>query len=382
MRALLLASVLAAPASAQTVQTAVTAMPVLEVPAVPVMGGATVGRSADDARAFLQNPAALALAPAGQSVSDSPSAAWFGESRVETAALAWTRETPRLRWGVGVAQGAMSGDARTLADGTRFDPTDRYRALGASVGTRGAVRVALGASARYVTTTDAPVYDGAAFSVGRLRGVAADVGALASADVMRLAGSPRVGVVAPTLDVSVGYAQTSIGGAVRYSGFARQALPRTGALGWSARAGLDARVGGQPLRLVETEAAFQAERVLARDDADGVAFDRMTGGLGLASALAGSGSARTTGRRGLGVTIAETLAITAGQFEGGGYRLARTRSVEVRTGGLFRLAARRVAPGPVAAALGRVDLRVARTAVWAGSPDATAQTTFSLVVRR
>ncbi|HEX9951491.1 MAG TPA: hypothetical protein VGB53_06955 [Rubricoccaceae bacterium] len=381
----LLALLVAVPAARAQEQFVVfTALPVLDVPAVPEMGGATVGRLADDARSFLQNPAALALAPAGQAAVGTPSAVWFGESRIETAAASWTSRVRRLALGVGAAQGEMSGDARTLGDGTPFDPTDRFRALSASVATAGAVRAAFGATARMVTSTDAPVYDGARFTVGRLRGMTADVGALVTADVARLAGSPRVGWLSPALDVTAGYAQTHIGGAVKYSGFAGQPLPRTGALGWSARAGLDTPVAGRALRLVEVEGAFGAERRLARPSGleGGVTYAPLMAGVGIADALAGTGTDLTTGRRGVRLGLAETLSVAWGTFDGGGFRSVATRSVEVRTAGVFALAAGRLRLGSVGAALARVDLRVGRTTVFAGSPDATSRTTFSLVVRR
>ena len=377
----LLALLIAVPAvQAQEQFVVFTALPILDVPAVPEMGGATVGRLADDARSFLQNPAALALAPAGQAAVGTPSAVWFGESRVETAAASWTSRVGRLAVGVGAAQGAMSGDARTLGDGTPFDPTDRFRALGASVATTGAVRVALGATARMVTSTDAPVYDGARYTVGRLRGMTADVGALATVDLARLAGRPRVGRLAPALDVTAGYAQTHIGGTVRYSGFSGQPLPRTGALGWSARVGIDTPVAGRAFRLAEVEGAVGAERRLARPSDAGLTYAPLTAGVRIADALAGTGTDLTTGRRGVRVGLAETLSVAWGLFDGGGFRPVATRTVEVRAAGLLALAAAHT--GSLGRSLSRLDLRVGRTTVFAGSPDAASRTTFSLVVRR
>lgn len=376
----LLALLIAAtPVLAQEQTVAFAALPVLDVPALPDMGGATVGRLTDDARAFAQNPAALGLAPAGQAVAGSPSAVWFGESRYETTAASWTANRGRFAAGIGVAQGAMSGDARTLGDGTAFDPTDRFRALGVSVGTTGALRVALGTSARLITSTDAPVFDGTRFTVGRLRGMTADAGVLVSADVARLAGRPTLGQFAPALDVTAGYAQTHIGGLVKYSGFEGQPLPRTGALGWSARAGLDLPVGGRPFRVAEVEGAFQAERRLAEQTDAGLTYAPLTAGFGVTDALAGTGSVLTTGRRGVRVGLAETLSLSWGTFEGGGYRDVATRSVELRTAGLFALTAGRL--GSVGRALARTDLRVGRTTVFAGSPDAASRMTVSLVVR-
>jgi hypothetical protein len=379
---LLLAAVAATPVRAQETSVVFTALPVLEIPAVPEMGGATVGRAGDDARSFLQNPAALSLAPAGQAAAGAPGATWYGESRFGTAAARWTGRLGQVAAGVGLAQGTLSADARTLADGTPFEPAERYRALGGSIGTTGPVRVSLGATARYVTSTDAPVYDGARFTVGQVRGVTADLGALVSADVAALAGQPHLGRLSPALDLSAGYAQTHIGGAVTYSGFARQALPRTGALGWSARAGLDALLAGRSFRLVEAGGAFQAERRLAREDGAMTTYAAVTGGTGIVDALRGTGGDVTTGRRGVRLAFAETLALSWGRFDGGGFRDVATRGVEVRTGGLFAVAAHRLGRGPLADALARTDVRVGRTTVFAGSPDAATRTTVSLVVGR
>ena len=379
--ALLALLLVAAPLRAQEQTAVFTALPVLEIPAVPELGGATVGRQTDDARAFLQNPAALALAPVGQAVAGSPSAVWFGESRFETAAASWTARRGRLALGIGLATGALSGDARTLGDGTPFDPTDRFRALGVSVGTVGAVRASVGVTARLVTSTDAPVFDGARYTVGRLVGGTADVGALVSADVARLAGNPRIGPLAPALDLSAGYAQTHLGGMVRYSGFGSQSLPRTGALGWSARAGLDLHVGTTTLRLIEAEGAFQGERRLVRESNDVTSYAALTDGFRISDALTGSGDDVTTGRNGVRLGLAETLSLSWGRFDGGGYRSIATRGVEVRTAGLFTLAAQHIAPGRLADALARTDLRVGRSTVFAGTDSASARTTVSLVIR-
>ncbi|HEX8297531.1 MAG TPA: hypothetical protein VF594_00105, partial [Rubricoccaceae bacterium] len=215
-----------------------------------------------------------------------------------------------------------------------------------------------------------------------LRGMTADLGALISADVARLTGQPRLGPLTPALDVSAGYAQTHIGGTVKYSGFAGQPLPRTGALGWSARAGLDVPLGGRMLRAVEVEGACAAERRLARpsETVGRVSYAPLTAGVDLADALAGTGNQITTGRRGLRLGLAETLSLSWGTFDGGGFRSVLTRSVELRTAGVLALVASHL--GPSGAALARIDLRVGRTTVFAGSPDAASRTTFSLVIRR
>ena len=187
-----------------------------------------------------------------------------------------------------------------------------------------------------------------------------------------------VGRFTPALDVTAGDAQTHIGGVVKYSGFAGQPLPRTGALGWSVRAGLDLPVGGRALRVAEVEGAFQAERRLATQTDAGLSYAPLTAGFGLADAFSGEGSDLTTGRRGVRLGLAETLSLSVGTFEGGGYREIATRTVELRTAGVFRLAGDRL--GPIGRSLARTDLRVGRTTVFADSPDAATRTTISLVI--
>lgn len=370
-------------ATAQEATVPITALPFLGVPAVAEMGGATVGRVSLDPRAALQNPAALGLAArdAVQTVGGTPTEDWFGESRYGVGATAWNVRRGRLAGSVAIAQGAMHGTARTLADGTLYAPTDRFRSLSLGVGTTGVVRVAMGATGRYVTSTDVPVWDGTAFHVGRLRGVTFDGGVLAQADVAALAGRPTVAGLAPALDVATGYAQTNVGGGVRYSGFGPQALPRLGALGWSARAGLDAPVGTAVVRLVEAEVAFSAERLLVEQAAETTGYAPVTGRMPLAAPLTGTGDERTTGRRGARVALAETVALSWGRFDGWGYDDARTRSWEVGTAGTARWLATQT-DGVVADVLRRVDLRIGQTTVWAGTPEAEVRTTVTLAIRR
>lgn len=369
-------------ASAQTA--AYTALPMLEVPAVSEMGGATVARSSEDPLAMLQNPAQLGLAARaiGQSVSGAPSTTWFGESSYGAGAAAFGTSVGSLDLGVGIAAGSMNGEGRTLRDGTFYKPTDRYRALGVGVSTRGAVRAALGTTARLVTTTDAPVWAEGAFEVGSLYGVSFDLGALVSADVVALAGGPTIGALRPALAVTAGYAQTNLSGSIRYSGNSRQALPRMGALGWSATTGLDLPVGATSLRIVEAEAAFQAERSLVRDSDGLVSYAALSNGLAALDALAGSGNTSTTGRRGLRISLAETVEVSTGRFDGWGYDDVQTRSVAISTAGASKLISARLAPGPLATALARTDLKVGRTTVFAGTPDSASRTTLTLVIRR
>ena len=368
---------IALPAAAQ--QPVFTALPVLEIPASPSLGGAAVGRLSDDPRAALQNPALLGLSAGSvrQATAVTPGAAWYGEQSMSLASASLGVEWGRVDLGLGVSQGTLGADARTLADGTDYDPTDRYRALSAGLATRGPVRLALGATARYVTTTDAPRWTGERYDIHSLRGVTTDLGAAVSADVMRLAGSPALGALRPALDVTAGYAQSHLGGTVQYAGYERQSLPRTATVGWSAVGGLDLPA----LRLVEAEVAVQADQSLVRDEDGMTRYDWAVGSLAPASALLGTGGERTTGRRGVRVELAETLSLARGRFDGWGYDDAQTRSVELRTAGAFALLAGPSDRGPLAD-LRRLDLRVGRMTVWAGTPDATTRTTVSLVVGR
>ncbi len=370
-------------ASAQDTALPQTVLPFLGVPAVAEMGGATVGRATLDPRAALQNPAALGLAARDvvQAAGGTPTEGWFGENRYGAGVAAWSATVGPIAAGVALGVGTMQGTSRTLADGTTYAPADRFRSLSIGAGTRGAVRVAAGVTGRYVTSTDVPVWDGDSFSAGQLRGFTFDGGVQAQADVAALAGRPTVAGLTPALDVTAGYAQTHIGGAVRYSGFSQQALPRLGALGWSARTGVDAPVGRATVRLVEAEVAFSAERLLVQQDAGTTAYALVSGGLPLAAPLTGTGDERTTGRRGARVALAETVALSWGRFDGWGYTDAKTHSWEVGTMGAARWLATRT-DGTFADVLRRVDVRVGQTTVWAGTVNEETRTTVTLALRR
>ena len=335
---------LTSPAMAQ--EPVFTALPVLEIPSVPSLGGATVGRTTDDPRAALQNPALLGLSAssARQATAATPSAQWFGEQSV----------------GVGAAS------------------------LGIELGraaTQGPVRMALGATARYVTTTDAPRWTGERFEIANLRGVTMDLGLAASANVAELANVPTVSGLQPALDVTAGYSLSHMSGTVRYHGYEKQSLPRTGTLGWSAVGGLDKTLGSTPLRVVELEVAAQADHSLVNQDAEGTSYDWVVGSLSPADALLGTGGERTTGRRGARIELTETLSISRGRFDGWGYTDAQTRSVEVSTAGLFKLLSSSSTQGPLTD-LRQLDLRLGRTTIWAGTPEAATRTTLSLVLGR
>lgn len=380
--AFLLAAVLAAPrAGAQETEIVVTALPFLGLPTVAEMGGASVGRLADDPRAALPNPAMLGLL--GRDVTHAtggaPVETWFGESRYGVGATAYGVRGRRLAGAVALGAGTLQISPRDLADGTTYTPADRFQSLSAGVGTTGAVRASVGAGARYVTSSDVPVWTGSRYEVSRQRGATLDAGAMASADIAALAGHPEILGLRPALDVTAGYAQTHVSGGVRYAGLGTLALPRTGALGWSARAGVDGHAGRLPLRFAEAEVSRSADRVLARYEAGVPRYAAVLDGLPLASALAGEGDDRTVGRRGVKLTLAETVAVSWGRFDGWGYRDVQTVGWEVRTAAAMRLLGQAV---PAAERFAAADLRLGQTTVWAGTDRAQPRTTLTLVVRR
>lgn len=385
MRYLLLATLVLASLAprAQEASVPITALPFLGVPAVVELGGATVGRLTLDPRAALQNPAAVGLAArdAMHAVGGAPTEDWFGDSRYGVGVSAWSVRQGALAGGLAVGAGTMRGTQRTLADGSTYASSDQFRSLTVGMATTGAFRVAAGATGRYVTSTDVPVWDGSAFHAERLRGVTFDGGVLATADVAALAGHPQIVGTMPALEVTAGYAQTHMGGAIQYSGFDRQSLPRLGALGWSAQTGIDIFMDGKLLRLVNLEVAFGAERLLATEENGTTRYAHVTGGLPLGAALRGTGDARTTGRRGIGLSFAETVSLSWGRFDGWGYDDAQTRHWEIGTAGAMRWLSTRT-PGALSNVLQRTDFRLGQTTVWAATPRAETRTVATLILRR
>ncbi|MFN3596987.1 MAG: hypothetical protein ACK41D_06925 [Rubricoccaceae bacterium] len=390
MRAAVLALALLACAAPSGAQAPVfTALPVLEIapsPAQTARGGASTALAPRDPFAFLANPAHLGLAahaPYATSSGLPGMTDWLNAFRYGSAALAGGVRRGPLALGAGVAQASLRSERRTLADGTPYAPEDRYWALGVGAGTTGAVRVAVGANARYIESTDAPRWDGEAFHVGTLRGASADVGVLAQADVAALAGHPAFGTLRPALEVSAGYAQTHVGGTVRYSGGHAQALPRTASLGWAVSTGLDLPLADAPaLRLVRFDATLQADRSLVFAHGDGrTGYAPLTGGALLAKAALGQGDERTTGRRGLRVELAETIALSQGHLDGWGFSDVRTRGVEVSAAGVLKTAAAYSGHEALRRAAGHLDVRLTRATLFAGTPEASHLTGVAVTVR-
>ena len=179
-------------------------------------------------------------------------------------------------------------------------------------------------------------------------------------------------------ELRAGYAQTHIGGTVRYSGFDASPLPRTAALGWSANAGLSLPVGAHALRLVDVDVSVQAERTLVRDGA----YDAALGGLSPLDALHGAGDGATVGRRGVRVGLCETLAAGAGRYNGWGYDHVQTRSVEVRAAGALKALAAVTDYAALSDVARRADLRLGRSAAFVGTPDEAMRTQLTLVLSR
>lgn len=366
-----LLAALALPAQAQT------ALPFLEI--VPTeLGAAGVARP--DAQTFVQNPALLGLVAADTrlAMAGTPVSGWLGELSHGAGTAVAGMDLGPVTLGVGLAQGTLRGETRTLGDGTVFTPADRYRALGLGAATAGPVRLAAGLTGRAIATSDAPAWTGERYQTETLRGASLDLGLAAEADVTALLGAPRLGPLTPDVQLRAGYAQTHISGLVRYSGFDASPLPRTAALGWSARAGLDLPLGARAVRLLDVEASFQAERSLVRETDYAAAL----GGLSAARALGGSGDEQTVGRRGARVVLGETLALGAGQYDGWGYDGVQTRSAELRAGGALSVLAA-LADRPALDALARrTDLRLGRVSTFVGTPDETTRTQLTLVLKR
>jgi hypothetical protein len=281
------------------------------------------------------------------------------------------------------------GDQVLQGSVATYEPTDEYRAVSLGVSTRGALRAALGATVRQVSTTDRAVLQDGLADVSRRGVLTTDVGLALSADVASVAGNPTVqvpivGTVRPALEVTAGYAQAHIGGRMRYSGAEWQALPRTGRLGWGAVAGLDLAFGhAGAIRAVEFEFASQAETRLVREPSDGVfTYAPALGDVDAVDALIGRGDASVTGRRGLRLAALETVSFSWGTFGGGGFDNVRSHAVEIRLAGPLKALAALTDSPRLAGAARRLDLRWTRAVTFAGSSYETTMHGISVIVRR
>jgi hypothetical protein len=393
----------AGPALAQSAAPVPTALPFLEIspaPGVLGLGGADVAHLGAGAHAALGNPALAGLAArdlvaataGGPGANDWRS---LGDIRFSGGAQSFGLDGSRLgvplTFGAALAWTSMDYGDRSL-QGTQdtYAPIDRFAALSVGGATRGAVRVAMGATVRHLSTTDRVTVSNGRASVSSRRGVTADLGLAASADLAAVAGSPEFalpgdGRLRPALEITAGYAQTHVGGTMRYSGGEAAALPRTARLGWSAVAGIDLEFPAMAgaLRVLEGEIVAQAETRLVRENADGdYSYAPALGDVGALDALAGRGDATVTGRRGIRVGLLETVAISRGWFGGAGFENTASRAVEVRLAGPLKLAAAIGGSRRLADTAGRLDLRWIRAVTFIDSPFETTMNGFSLIVRR
>jgi len=395
-------AIVAAPAWGQPVAPLPTALPFLDLapsPALAGIGGAGVAVPGAGPYAALVNPALAGLAARDEAAAANggPGAGdWraFGDIRLHGGAQSVGFDAGSL--GLPATIGAVASWA-TMAYGnmpvpgssSTYEPTDRYAALSLAGASRGAIRFAVGATLRNYSTTDRVVIRNGSADASHRRGLTGDIGVAVAADLADLAGSPTitlpaVGPVRPALEVTAGYAQAHIGALMRYSGGSWQALPRTARLGWGAVAGFDItldRAGA--LRAVEAEIAMQAESRLVRQE-DGGDYDYAPalGDLGFTDALLGSGDAGVTGRRGVRLTLFETVTLSRGWFGGGGFPDSEAHAVELRLAGALKVAARLSGSEVLAGGARRLDLRWTRAVTFAGSVYETPMTGLSVVVRR
>ncbi len=397
----LLAVVVVALSARSGAQNLPTALPFLEIPPSPslnAMGSPGVARTDADPYGFLANPARLGLAArdarAATALYPVGASDWFDAdlSLASAALTAGFDLRPRglpVSLGVGLGETALRFGELTVVSETglaqaSYEPVDRYRALALGAATTGSVRVGLGGTARHVTSTDRAEFVEGRAEVSSLYGFTFDLGLLAEADVAALLGRPRLGSVRLALSLATGYAQTHIGGTVRYSGFTtRLALPRTATLGWSGTAGLDLPTAHGAWRLVEADVAVQAEHSLVREPEEGrYHYARTLGDLAVRDALFGRGSDAVTGRHGLRVTLAQTVALSRGGFDGWGFDDVRTRGFEFHLAGPLRAVSWATGDGRFAALTERFDLRFAHAVYFDGDLHESTFDGLTLVVRR
>ena len=380
-----------------------TALPFLEIspsPSVSAVGGAGVALTEPDPHGFLYNPAHLGLAArdARASTSFYPGGAadWLalGDLSLGSTALAAGFDARvaglPLTVGVGLGETAlrfgerMAVDERGAAVGS-YEPVDRYRALALGAATTGAARVGIGATVRYITSTDRVLVQDDGVRTKDIWGFTFDLGALAEADVTRLLGKPRLGVLQPALSVAVGYAQENLGGEVPYSRGLALPLPRIAQLGWSAHAGLDLPTTVGALRLVDGTLAVQAEHSLVRygDQPGRYRYAAFLGDLDLfRNGFLGDGNEVVTGRRGWRLGLAETVAFSRGGFDGWGFSDVRTHGLEVRLAGPLKAAALVTGSGRLAEVARQFDLRLTHAVVFSGQAQESRFDGLTLVVRR
>ena len=381
----------------------ITALPFLEIPpspAINAMGGAGVALPSSDPHAFLYNPAHLGIAArdtrAAGTLYPGGSTDWLaiGDLSVGSTALSAGVDLRPLGIpfvaGIGLAQTALQFSERVLVDEfgeaiASYQPRDMYRALSLGVATTGAARLGIGATTRYVTSTDGASIENERLTVSSLHGFTLDLGVLAEADITRLLGRPSFGRVQPTLSVAAGYAQSNIGGTVAYSGqFAASALPRTARLGWSASGGLAIPLEATSLQIVQADVSVQAEHLLVREN--GVAdysYEPFLGSLNvIRNGLLGRGSATITARHGYRIAFLESFSISRGGFDGWGFEDVKTRGMEFRLAGPLKIISEITGNTRLANLANRYDVRITRSVYFYGGLNESTFNGISFVVKR
>ncbi len=396
-----LSLVLPLPVAAQNLP--ITALPFLEIPSSPAisaMGGAGVALHSDDPHAFLYNPAQLGMAArdtrAAGTLYPDGSTDWLaiGDLTVGSAALSAGVDLRPLGLplvaGVGLGQTALQFNERIFVDEAgvpvaSYHPRDRYRALSLGVATAGAARVGIGTTVRHVSSTDRASFENDRLFISQLRGVTFDVGLLAEADVTRMLGNPAVGRLLPSLSIAVGYAQSSIGGTLSYSGQSgRSALPRIARIGWSISGGFVLPLKTASIRFVRADVSVQAEHLLVRADGEaGYSYEPFIGDLDvIQNGLLGQGSASVTGRRGYRIALLESIAISRGGFDGWGFENGKTSGMEFRLAGPLKILGELTGNGRWTEMADRYDVRFTRAVYFSGEMNESTFSGISFVVKR
>lgn len=217
---------------------------------------------------------------------------------------------------------------------------------------------------------------------------------LAGADAPGLA---LGGAWTAALDLSLGYAALNVGDEATYRAetyapldrfeglsdfffFDQSApLPRTALLGYAASLGLDVQMANRPFRVAAVEWTVEAEDDLTRtsdvvffaSDPNGLTivpgplpFEGYQGPLGNINlwdnVIAANGSREVARHWGASLELAETLRLSRGDIEGGGFSDRRTTGFGLRSRGLFRLLAARAESDALRFTARHLDLRYDR----------------------
>ncbi|MDX1439308.1 MAG: hypothetical protein R3284_05345 [Rubricoccaceae bacterium] len=388
-------------ANAQNVP--ITALPFLEIPPSPginALGGAGVALSTSDPHAFLYNPAQLGIAAretrAAGTLYPGGSIDWLAVGDLSVGSTALTAGVDfrdsglPLAAGVGLAQTALHfGDRIFVNDEGEavdsYEPLDRYYALSLGAATTGPLRLGIGSTVRHISTTDRVTFDGETASATTLSGFSFDVGALAQADITSLFGNPLLGTASPRVVASVGYSQSNIGGTISYSNQGTSSpMPRTARLGWSLSAGFDMPLDDQTLRFLQGDFSVQAEHLLVREERRGsYTYEPFLGNLDIVrNGFLGRGDDTITARKGLRISLIETLSISRGQFDGWGFDDVETTGVEFHLAGPLKILASILEDNRIAAFAQTYDVRFTHTSYFSREANESSFNGLTFVVKR